>query len=85
MGVRSLKVVFNGMTQTITKGCVPCGRASKSKKAFVSSRNIILPSGVTKTFYRDVPVDVSDMDGKWLLSWTETSSDGLTRQVFSEA
>lgn len=84
MGVRGLKVVFNGMTQTITKGCVPCGRAVKHKKAFVSARNFILPSGRAVMFRRNEEVEVSRADGEWLLSWTETSPEGLTRQVFSE-
>lgn len=84
MGVCSLKVKFNGMSEERESGCVPCGKARKGSKVFLSSRHIILPSGMSKVFHRNEPVEVSQLDGEWLLSWQEKDPSGMTRQVFTE-
>ncbi len=79
-----MKIRFTGMTQEIESGCKPCGRAVKSKRAFISSRNVILPSGISRTFHRGEVVEVSQLDGEWLLSWIEKDPSGMERKVFEE-
>lgn len=77
-----MKIKFNGMFQTMQSGCIPCGRKGTTKKSFSSSKSVILPSGNQKIFHRGEEVEVSDLDGEWLLSWTETES-GMERHIFT--
>lgn len=84
MGVQSLKVKFNGMFHETESGCAPCGQRRKSTKSFMTSRHLILPSGITKTFVQGEPMEVTAMDADWLLSWKEKDPSGLEREVFSK-
>lgn len=80
-----MKIKFTGMMQEVESGCVPCGRSAGSKMAFVTSRDVILPSGQTKTFHRNEVVEVNATDGEWLLSWIERDPSGMERHVFEKA
>jgi len=69
-----MKVVFNGVVERKTSGCIPCGKKRKNNSSFVHSKMYILPSGISKTFYVGRPTEVSDKDGEFLLKYGNTFS-----------
>ena len=75
-----MKIVFNGILERKYGGC-NCKRQSNGY-SFVNSRMYILPSGQQKTFYLGSVEEVSERDGKFLLSYKTTDANG-TRSVFS--
>lgn len=77
-----MKVVFNGTLEKHTRGCNCKGRQTET--SFVRSKFYILPSGQNRQFYAGQPVDVSEEDGRFLLSYIYTDANGDTRAVFSE-
>ena len=79
-----MKVVFNGVLEKKSGGCVPCGRKRASKQTMVMTKMFILPSGMTKTFYAGREEEVSDKDGEFLMSYTYTDKEGKTQTVFTE-
>lgn len=79
-----MKVVFNGLLEKRSKGSGCKCRGNKPAVTFVSSKSYILPSGAIQTFVQDRPVEVSDRDGKFLLSYIYTDANGAKRSVFSE-
>lgn len=78
-----MKVVFNGVLETKTGGCVPCGTKRTSKHDLATSKFYILPSQTKKTFYVGRVEEVSDKDGEFLLSYTYTDKDGNLQHTFS--
>lgn len=81
MGLRRMKIQFNGIIEKRTKGCHVCGKR-KSDSQFQTMKSYILPSGITKTFRVGHPEEVSDSDGAFLLSYKYLSPTGETKQVF---
>lgn len=80
-----MKIKFNGALEKRERGgCKPCGKKGKSENVFVTTRNYILPSGVTMTFRVGVVEEVSDKDGEFLLSYNAPDVNGQMRQVFEE-
>lgn len=77
-----MKLVFNGFVETHTTGCGTCGKR-RSEHQFVSTKSYILPSGVYKTFRVGKVEEVSDRDGRFLLSYVFTDENG-TRAAFTE-
>lgn len=77
-----MKVVFNGVLEKHSEGCNCKGK--KTDVSFVQSKMYILPSGKTIHFYMGKPVEVSEADGKFLLSYIFKDVNGDTRAVFSE-
>ena len=55
-----------------------------SDVSFVQSKMYILPSGKSVHFYAGKPVEVSETDGKFLLSYVYKDVNGSQRAVFSE-
>lgn len=79
-----MKVVFKGLLESRAGGgCASCGKRAKSSNRFVTEKSYFLPSGDNKTFVMDKPVEVSDKDGEFLLSYIEKTKDGI-RQVFQK-
>lgn len=78
-----MKVVFNGVLESKSGGCVPCGRKRASKKTMVTRKEYYLPSGITKMFYLGRAEEVSDEDGAFLISLNSVS-DGLQQDTFTE-
>lgn len=76
-------VRFNGMYQNVKKGCVPCGHKVVGNRTFVMSRSFILPSGITKSFHIGEEYEVSDLDGNFLLSYSQVDKDGLRQDSFT--
>lgn len=76
-----MRIKFLGCVEKRTKGCPVCGRR-RSEYTFRSHRSFILPSGMTKTFRANYPVDVSDTDGEFLLSYTYTDPHGELKHMF---
>ena len=66
-----MKVKFNGVLESKSGGCIPCGRKRASKKSLTTKKDYILPSGRTVTFYLGRSVEVSDSDGEFLLSYNQ--------------
>lgn len=79
-----MKLKFNGVLETKSGGCVPCGARRTSKQTMVTSKMYILPSGATKTFRVGKEEEVSAEDGEFLLSYKYTDKDGNIRGVFEE-
>lgn len=79
-----MKVVFNGIMEVRSGGCVPCGAKLASKKIMRNSKLYILPSGMTKTFRIGKVEEVSDSDGEFLMGYRYTDDDGIEKTVFTE-
>lgn len=82
MGCGCMKVVFNGVLEKRTSGCNCKGK--QTEVGFVQSKMYILPSNKQVTFYLGKPVEVSEQDGRFLLSYIFRDANGDTRAVFSE-
>lgn len=78
-----MKVRFNGMYQNRKKGCVPCGHKVVGERVFLTSRSFILPSGITRSFHIGEEYSVSDLDGNFLLSYSQVDKDGLRQDSFT--
>lgn len=79
-----MKVVFNGIIEKKSGGCVPCGAKRTSEQIMKTSKMYILPSGITKTFFVGREETVSDSDGEFLMSYMYTDKDGQKKTVFTE-
>lgn len=78
-----MRIMFKGaLEKHITGGCKPCGRKGRTDSKFVTSKIYILPSGITKKFRMNVPEEVCDMDGEFLLSYNAPDINGHMRNVF---
>ena len=71
-----MKVKFNGIYENKKRHCGVCGKGV-SRSGFTTSKMYILPSGRNKTFYVGRIEEVSDADGRFLLSY-----NGNGRPVF---
>lgn len=78
-----MKIVFNGIMEKTVRGCSVCGSRRVSNNHFTMTKTYILPSGLSKTFHMGVEEEVSDTDGKFLLSYTYEDQNG-TRRAFEE-
>lgn len=78
-----MKVKFNGIMEYRKKGCGVCGKRAQGKTSFVTSKTYILPSGRSKTFTVNRVEEVSEMDGKFLLSYMVKDQNG-SRAIFEE-
>lgn len=79
-----MKVVFNGVLETKSGGCIPCGRKRASKQSMTTRKEYILPSGTRKTFYLGRTEEVLDSDGEFLVSITSPTTDGSLHSAFTE-
>lgn len=76
-----MTVRFNGIIEETQRGCRPChGRTTHSQMK--TSKTYYLPSGRRMTFRIGIPADVSEEDGKYLLTETYKAADGKTKKVF---
>ena len=78
-----MKVVFNGVVEKHSKGGCNC-KGKVTEATFSRSKLYIMPSGRSQMFYVGQPVEVSDEDGKFLLSYFYKDANGAYREVFSE-
>lgn len=78
-----MKVVFNGTVEKRTGGGCRC-KGKVTNSTFVRSKMYILPSGISQRFIAGQPVDVSEQDGKFLLSYIYKDANGDTRAIFSK-
>ena len=79
-----MKLVFNGIIEKRSGGCVPCGAKRATEQTMKPSKMYILPSGITKTFFVGREVEVSDSDGEFLLGYLYTDKNGQKKHVFTE-
>lgn len=79
-----MKVVFNGIIEKRSGGCIPCGAKRASEQVMKPSKMFILPSGITKTFFVGREVEVSEADGEFLMSYMYTDKNGQKKTVFTE-
>lgn len=79
-----MKVKFNGMFRNIKTGCAPCGQKVHGKRAFLTNRTFILPSGMTMSFHLGEVYEVSDLDGNFLLTYSQEDKDGLRQDSFTK-
>lgn len=79
-----MKVVFNGILENRSGGCVPCGAKRVSERVMKSSKMYILPSGQQRVFRVGRPEEVSDNDGEFLMTYTYTDKDGTEKTVFTK-
>lgn len=78
-----MKVVFNGTVEKKSSGGCKC-KGKTTSSTFVRSKMYILPSGRTHTFIVGQPVEVSERDGQFLLSYIYKDVNGDLRAVFSK-
>lgn len=78
-----MKVRFLGVMKNRRIGCSTCAKRAASRTSFSTSASYMLPSGRRMTFYVGRVAEVSDRDGKWLLSYVTADANG-TRKVFEE-
>lgn len=78
-----MKVVFNGTVEKRTSGGCNC-KGKTSSSTFIRSKMYILPSGRSVTFTVGQPVEVSERDGAFLLSYIYKDVNGDLRAVFSK-
>ena len=78
-----MKVVFNGTIEKRASGGCNC-KGKVTSSTFVRSKMYILPSGRTETFLVGQPIEVSEQDGRFLLSYVYKDVNGDTRAVFSK-
>lgn len=78
-----MKIRFNGMFQNVKTGCVPCGHRVTSGRTFLTAKSFILPSGATKYFHIGEEYEVGDVDGNFLLSYSQTDKDGVRQDAFT--
>lgn len=64
-----MKVKFNGVLETKVSGCKPCGTRRVSERVMATKKTYILPSGTSQTFYAGCVTEVSEENGKFLLSY----------------
>lgn len=76
-----MKVVFNGTIEKRSSGGCNC-KGKVSSSSFVSSKRYILPSGRSEQFVVGKPVEVSERDGNFLLSYIYKDANGDVRAVF---
>ena len=80
-----MKVVFNGTVEKHSSGGGGCNCKGKvTSSSFVRSKSYIMPSGRTQNFYVGKSVEVSEEDGKFLLSYRYKDANGSYREVFSK-
>lgn len=76
-----MKVVFKGVIEETQRGCHVChGRTSHLQ--MTTHKAYYLPSGRHTTFRIGIPVDVSDIDGEYLLTEEYKAADGKKKKVF---
>lgn len=78
-----MKVVFNGTIEKKTSGGCNC-RGKTTSSSFVRSKMYILPSGRSQNFVVGQPVEVSERDGQFLLSYIYKDVNGDMRAIFSK-
>ena len=78
-----MKVVFNGTIEKRQSGGCNC-KGKVSSSSFVRSKMYIMPSGRSHTFVVGQPVEVSEKDGQFLLSYIYKDINGDLRAVFSK-
>ena len=78
-----MKVVFNGTIEKKSSGGCNC-KGKVTNSTFVRSKMYILPSGRTQHFIVGQPVEVSERDGAFLLSYIYTDDNGDMRAVFTK-
>lgn len=62
-----MKVMFTGVMEKKAGGCKPCGMRKVSRMGMVMRKSYMFPDGQEKTFFAGREVEVSDVNGKWLL------------------
>lgn len=78
-----MRVVFNGTLEKQSGGGCKC-KGKVTSTSFVKSKMYIMPSGKAQTFIMGKPVEVSETDGKFLLSYVYKDVNGDLREVFSK-
>lgn len=79
-----MKLRFNGMfVNKASGGCGVCGTRTKSGRRFVTHKTFILPSGQTRSFSVTEEYEVADVDGNFLLSYSQIDADGVRQDAFT--
>jgi len=80
-----MRVKFNGMFARKSKrggGC-GCHGSSVGGLGFITHKTFVLPSGAVREFSMEGEYEVSDLDGNFLLSYTQIDKNGLTQSAFT--
>ena len=80
-----MKVRFNGMFARKNKrggGC-GCHGSSVNGLGFITHKTFVLPSGAVRDFSMEGEYEVSDLDGNFLLSYTQIDKNGLMQSAFT--
>lgn len=78
-----MRLRFNGAQAQKRTGCPVCG-GRKTVDGVTFSKSYILPSGQAKTFTTGRIYEVSDRDGRFLLSYVYKTKDGTVMPSFEK-
>lgn len=78
-----MRLRFNGAQAQKRTGCPVCG-GRKTVDGVTFSKSYILPSGQAKIFTAGRIYEVSEKDGRFLLSYVFKEKDGTVRPSFEK-
>lgn len=80
-----MRVRFNGMfvNKSHSGGGCKCHGGSVGGRVFLTHKTFILPSGQTRNFSVNQEYEVSDVDGNFLLSYSQIDKDGVRQDAFT--
>lgn len=66
-----MKLKFNGIVGRQSGGCRPCGTRRAGHSVLQTKKTFILPSGKNRTFYAGRITEVTEDEGRFLLSFND--------------
>lgn len=79
-----MRVRFNGMFVNGTKRRCNCaGGGSVTGRVFLTHKTFVLPSGQTRAFSVGEEYEVPDIDGNFLLSYSQIDKNGVKQDSFT--
>lgn len=80
-----MRVRFNGMfaIKSHRSGGCRCHGSTVGGRVFLTHKTFVLPSGAVRTFSVGEEYDVNDIDGNFLLSYSQVDKDGVRQESFT--
>lgn len=66
-----MKLKFNGIVSRQSGGCRPCGTRKAGNSVLQTKKTFMLPSGKHLTFYAGRITEVTEDEGRFLLSFND--------------
>lgn len=80
-----MRIRFNGMfmNKSSANGGCRCHGTRVGAQMFITHKSFVLPSGATQSFSVGQEYDVSDLDGNFLLSYSQIDKNGVRQDSFT--